>query len=238
MTYTPIERGSSDWDVPLNAALVDQDGRISTNATNIENNTATISSHSTAISANSTSINNINSSIATLDWQPQDHGLKAWTQDPAGCGSTGSILTAGTVYLCKVILRNAATISNLYIGITTAGSTLTAGQNAVGLYDTSGNKLVEGADQTTAFGTSGLKTIAVTPTALAAGAYYVAILSNGTTPPALMRGNGASASTLNVGFAASAGRFLDYSTGLTALPATITMASATTNASARWAAVN
>jgi len=29
MAYTPIPKGTSDWDVPVNAAFVDQDDRIS-----------------------------------------------------------------------------------------------------------------------------------------------------------------------------------------------------------------
>lgn len=41
MTYTPIVRDSLDWDVPVNAAFTDQDGRITTNATNIASVTTT-----------------------------------------------------------------------------------------------------------------------------------------------------------------------------------------------------
>lgn len=238
MTYTPIERGSSDWDVPLNAALVDQDGRISTNAANIAQNTTDISTHSSTISSNTASISNINSSIATLDWQPQDHGLKAWTQDPAGCGSVGSASTAGVIYLSKVLLRNAGTVSNLYYTVTNAGSGLTAGQNLVGLYDSTGTKLVEAADQTTPMSSTGTKTAAITPQALAAGSYYIALLTNGTTPPQFMRGGGASGSALNVGLTVATGRFLDFGTGQTTLPASITLSSAAFNAAARWGAMN
>lgn len=238
MTYTPIERGSSDWDVPLNAALVDQDGRISTNAANIAQNTTDISTHSSTISSNTASINNINSSIATLDWQPQDHALKAWTQDPAGCGSVGSASTAGVIYLSKVLLRNAGTVSNLYYTVTNAGSGLTAGQNLVGLYDSTGTKLVEAADQTTPMSSTGTKTAAITPQALAAGSYYIALLTNGTTPPQFMRGGGASGSALNVGLTVATGRFLDFGTGQTTLPASITLSSAAFNAAARWGAMN
>lgn len=245
MTYTPINRGATDWDVPLNAALVDQDSRISTNSANIVQNStditsqgAAISSNTASINANTSSINAINSNIATLDWQPQDHAMKAWTQDPAGCGSVGSASTAGVIYLSKVILRNAGTVSNLYYTITSAGSGLTAGQNLVGLYDSTGVKLVEAADQTTAMSSIGTKTAAITPQALAAGSYYIAFLTNGTTPPQLMRGGGASGSALNVGLTVATGRFLDFGTGQTALPASITLSSAAFNAAARWGAMN
>lgn len=42
MAYTPIAEGTTDWDVPLNAALVDIDSRVTTNTTNIATNTADI----------------------------------------------------------------------------------------------------------------------------------------------------------------------------------------------------
>ncbi len=35
MTYTPIPAGTQNWDVPVNAAFVDQDARITTNASDI-----------------------------------------------------------------------------------------------------------------------------------------------------------------------------------------------------------
>lgn len=259
MTYTPIPAGTTDWDVPLNAALSEQDTRITQNAAdittntnniltlqsdldtaeaNIATNTANIATNTSNIASNTASISTINTSIATLDWQPQDHGLKAWSQDPAGCGSTGSINTSGVIYLTRVILRNAASISNLYLTITTGGTTLTAGQNLVGLYTSAGSKLVEGADQSGAFTTAGTKTIPITTQNLSAGAYYIAFLTNGTTPPTFMRGNGASASAINIGLASGSGRFLDFGAGQTSLPSSITISSAATNASARWVAMN
>lgn len=238
MTYTPIERGSGDWDVPVNAAFTSQDARITTNENSIGTINGTLTTHTNQISTANTNISNLQTATATLDWQPQDHALKAWTQDPAGCGSVGSASTAGVIYLSKVLLRNAGTVSNLYYTVTNAGSGLTAGQNLVGLYDSTGTKLVEAADQTTAMSTTGTKTAAITPQALAAGSYYIALLTNGTTPPQFMRGGGASGSALNVGLTVATGRFLDFGTGQTTLPASITLSSAAFNAAARWGAMN
>lgn len=238
MTYTPITKGTSDWDVPVNTAFSDQDSRISQNAANISQNTTDISTHTSQIGTANTNISNLQTATATLDWQPQDHALKAWTQDPAGCGSVGSASTAGVIYLSKVLLRNAGTVSNLYYTVTNAGSGLTAGQNLVGLYDSTGTKLVEAADQTTPMSSTGTKTAAITPQALAAGSYYIALLTNGTTPPQFMRGGGASGSALNVGLTVATGRFLDFGTGQTTLPASITLSSAAFNAAARWGAMN
>ena len=238
MTFTPIPQGTSNWDVPVNAALVDQDGRIDTNAAAIAVTNNSLTTTNGNVASNTSNISALQALTNTLDWQPVDHGIKAWTQDPAGCGSTGSINTSGVIYLSKVILRAPASISNLYVTVTAGGSTLTAGQNLVGLYNSSGTKLVEGADQTTPFATAGTKTIAITTQNLAAGSYYIAIMSNGTTPATFMRGNGASGSAINIGLANSVGRFLDFGAGQTSLPSSITLSSASQNASARWAAMN
>jgi hypothetical protein len=238
VTYTPIERGSSDWDVPLNAALVDQDGRITSNAGSIGTQGTQITNLESLTTTQGSNITALQTATATLDWQPQDMNMKAWTQDPAGCGSTGSASTSGVMYLSRVILRSAATISNLYYTVATAGVTLTAGQNWCGLYNSTGTKLAEGPDQTTPMTSLGTKTVAITPQNLAAGSYYIALLTNGTTPPQFMRGNGASGSALNVGLTVSTGRFLDYGTGQTTLPATATLSSAAFNAAARWGAMN
>ncbi len=238
MTYTPIERGSGDWDVPVNAAFTSQDARITTNENSISTINGTLTTHTNQLTTAEADIDALQASVATLDFQPQDMNMKAWTQDPAGCGSVGSASTSGVIYLSKVILRNAATISNLYYTVTSAGVTLTAGQNWCGLYDSTGTKLAEGPDQSTAMTSPGTKTVAITPQALAAGSYYIALLTNGTTPPQFMRGNGASGSALNVGLTAATGRFLDFGTGQTTLPASITMSSAAFNAAARWGAMN
>ena len=238
MTYTPITRGSSDWDVPLNAALTDQDTRITNNTTSLGTQGTQITNLDTLTTTHEGEINALQSATSTLDWQPQDMNMKAWTQDPAGCGSVGSASTSGVMYLSRVLLRNAGTVSNLYYTVATAGSGLTAGQNWCGLYDSTGTKLAEGPDQSTVMTSLGTKTVAITPQALAAGSYYIALLTNGTTPPQFMRGNGASGSALNVGLTAATGRFLDFGTGQTTLPASVTLSSAAFNAAARWGAMN
>jgi hypothetical protein len=240
VTYTPIAKGTSDWDVPVNAAFTDQDGRITTNSTSIDTINGTLTTHSGQISTAQTDIDNLQALTDTLDWQPVDHSLKGWTQDPAGCGSTGTQNTSGTIYLQKIILRQPATVSVIYMTVTTAGSGLTASQNLAGIYSSTGTKLVETVDQTTAFASIGTKGMNLTaPTALAAGSYFVALMSNGTTPPFFMRGNGASASALNINQlpSNSLGRFLDFGVGQTSLPSSITLTSAATNGSARWAAL-
>lgn len=180
------------------------------------------------------------STVNDPEFKATDHGLITWTSDPAACRSTDDSTTAGVVYLCKVKIVNRSTIvTNVLAGVTTAGATLTSGQCLAGLYDSTGTRLAITADQSTAWTTTGLKTMALTaPQTLAVGNYYVALLANGTTPPRFMTGAGGSASTLNAGLATSAARFLTSGTGQTALPASITLGSASTNSGARWAALS
>lgn len=227
MTYTPISRGTQDWDTPVNAAFTDQDTRITTNATNIATNTTNITSLTSRVTT-------IEDNLDTLDWQARDHGLKGWSQDPA-TATSGQASVSGTIYFIKIPVREATTITNVIVTITTVGATLTAGQNLVGLYNASGTKLAESADQSTSWTSGGIgaKVIPLlTPQSVAAGFYYAAIMSNGTTPAQFMRGNSQSSSVVNLG---STFRYVN-TTGNTSLPASFTPSSANTDNNARWAA--
>ncbi|RPK69174.1 hypothetical protein EES44_07740 [Streptomyces sp. ADI96-15] len=169
---------------------------------------------------------------------PVDHGLLAWTQDPATAGS-GFALNAGGVYLSKVKLTSRARVSNILYGVTTAGTGLVAGQNAVGLYSASGALLATAEDQTTQLGSVGVKTAPLTaPVTLGAGSYYVAFLANGTGNPSVLGGGGVS-SALNAGLSTGAARFLGpIGTGQTALPSTVAVGGGPTNIASRWAALS
>lgn len=342
MTYTPIAKGSSNWDVPVNAAFTDQDNRITQNTTDIATNTSDITGKMSksgdtgtgaytfsnpsgaAITAQSNGSTNLMewkdsggtvrsrvglngnivadsiafavggiqfggtsnnfgggagamlgvnnagtvptsnptngaviyseggflkvrmadgkivnlANLATPDFQAQDHGLIGWTQDPAGVNADGAVSTTGVVYLSKILVRQASTISNLICTVQTAGSGLTAGQNWIGLYGPTGTKLAE-AGMDSDFTSIGTKTKAITPQVVAAGHVYLALLTNGTTPPRFLYGNGTSASALNVNLLPSGGapRFVDSGAGQTTLPASITLTGTATNASARWGAI-
>lgn len=167
-------------------------------------------------------------------WQPSDMGLISWTHDPmAAAGSAAS--ASGTIYFMKVAVRRRTAITNVLVTVTGAGSGLTAGQNLVGLYNAAGTKLAESADQSTAFTTTGPKTIPLaTPQMVAPGHYYVAVMSNGTTPASLMYTTAQNAAALNLGGSL---RFLNI-TGQTSLPASFTPGSAGTGTNARWAAIS
>lgn len=205
MTFTPIPEGTTQWDVPLNAALQDLQDQIS------------------------------------ATFRPTDHNLLAWTYDPAFTQGGNSVI-AGTVYLGKLLLENASSVTNVIATVTTLGSGLAAGQNFSGLYDSAGTLIAVTADQTTAWssGGTGAKTMALSgaPYSLGAGAYYVSLLANGTTPPGFLRAQSVSQSTLNIGLTAATGRYLSSGTGLTSLPASITLGSATPDFHAWWFALS
>jgi hypothetical protein len=173
--------------------------------------------------------------------QPSDQNLLSWSFDPALAVNGGVAFSTGIIHLIKVSLRFAATISNVVYNVTGAGSTLTSGQNFVGLYTTSGTRVALSADQTTTWGSSGVKTTAFTaPYSAAAGSYYIAFLTNGTTGPALARATGTAnaGAMFNAGLTAASYRFATNSSALTALPATITLSSNGQETNAVWACLS
>lgn len=164
------------------------------------------------------------------------NGLLAWSFDPAAAVNN-SVLTAGVLYLTKVVLAAPATITNLLAFVVTQGNSLTSGQNFAALFDSSGTQRGITADQTTAWGSNGAKTMALTsPYAAAAGSYWVALLANGSTAPAFARSAGTAVG--NIGLAAASYRFGTSGTGQTAVPASVTMGSMGSSAVALWVGVS
>lgn len=208
MPLIPIPIGTSPWGAALNAQIQDLDGR-------------TIALE------------------AANGARPADQNLKAWAYDPA-TSLTAQVLTTGLLEMVKLPIRTATTITNIIAAVSTAGSGLTASQNWAGLYNASGTLLSQTADQTTAWASTGVKTMTLAaPQAVAAGNYFVAFVSNGTTPPQMPRGSSLNigADILNVGLTASTARYATAGT-VTALPASVTMASRTLAARAWWVAVS
>lgn len=200
MTFTPIGAGTLNWDVPLNAALTDIQSQITT-LTNV---------------------------TATGDWSPMDQGLIAWTLDPAvASGSTGP--TGGVLNLCKISVAQQALVTNVNLGVTAAISGGVSGQNFVGIYDMTGTLLMQSADLTVALGTGNnpLTVPMTSPSNLAAGFYWLAMLFNATTTPTISRGSAGASATINVGTTAVARRFATFGSGLTSLPGTFSPASIT-----------
>lgn len=226
MTYTPIPRGTLDWDVPVNAAFTDQDARIDVNSSAIAANSSNI----TAVSGR---VTNLETATSSLDWQPHEVGLVAWNYDPiAALNTTGN--TSGTIYFMRMPIRKSTTVNTLYVTVNAVGSGLTAGQNGLALYDNSGLLLAQSADQSSNWATViGLKNVAIPPTPVTPGFYYVAFMSNGTTPAQLIRAAGTSGVTMSLN---NSFRYIN-TTGNTSFPASFSPAAANTETNPRWAAI-
>ncbi|MFF8589957.1 hypothetical protein ACF061_00715 [Streptomyces sp. NPDC015220] len=174
-------------------------------------------------------------------WTPSDHGLIAWSLDPAACTTTGTTLSAGFIYLLGVVLRQATTISKVNAVIGTAGATLTAGQCLAGLYDSAGTRRGITADMSTTWNSVGNKAMSLTGSYSApAGRYYIAMLFNGTTSPTFAAGStfGSTFTPGNANLAAGSYRFCRSASGQTSLPASITLSGYTPDANNVWAAVS
>lgn len=166
----------------------------------------------------------LHSSVGALGAiQPVNHGLAAWSFDPA-LALNSSLLVNGTLYLSKLFISEAVTVTKLYWWVTTAGATPTAGQCQVGLYSSAGTRLAVttvDADITS----TGLKTTTITGQNLVAGAFYwVGLVFNATTAPTLARATGSTglATAVNLGLTSSTYRYATNGTAQTALPASIT----------------
>lgn len=147
---------------------------------------------------------------------PADHGLIAWSRDPASAGAS-TIPTAGLLQLVEVKVPQACTITKLAVYIASAGVTLTNGFLA--LYDSSLNLLGVTATRATAWQSVGADIVAlVTPAAVAAGTYYVGFWWTGTTGPGFARQQAGSANLVN--FNVPAGGLIRYGTSTSGLTTT------------------
>jgi hypothetical protein len=221
-------------------ANIQDNGSLSPSIVNAWPNSGSNSYSSVALTnVNAYSLNGVQ--VPGNVFQASDHNLIAWSYDPALPTNSLALSTGGVVHLVKVILRYAATINNVLYQVNTAGATLTSGQNFVGIYDSGGTRRAVSADQTTAWGSTGLMTTVMTASySAAAGVYYIAFVANGTTGPALARLNGlaGAGATINAGLTAATYRFATNGSGNTSLPASLTLSSNATESVPYWAALS
>jgi hypothetical protein len=201
-------------------------GTIETNTTNILDNGAVSPAYiSVWPNSGNTVLGNITPSQIP---RPPDQNLIAWTYDPPAA-TASSAPTSGTVQLLRVILPQAQTVTNVLVEVAVAGATLTSAENFAGLYSAAGVLLSATADQSSNWLNTGLQTMPLTTvqTGLAAGIYYIGLVSNGVTTPAFARGGGlAGESTMiNAGLTAATARFATGPATQSTLPGTITMSS-------------
>jgi hypothetical protein len=136
---------------------------------------------------------------------PADRGYKAWSMPVYSVRSAFAVATAGRLNVVRLRRVPAGTITNVVLGVTTAGSSLTAGQCFAALFTAAGVLVGQTADQAAAWVSAGTKIMPLAggPYSVAAGDYYVGFWFNGTTGPAFTIGGQASSADLtNAGLSA------------------------------------
>lgn len=234
-TYVNLANG---WIQGASTAITDAGGNTYFQvAPNVGTATGTTSSPTITAPTNTTGLGGIATAGHALGVrQPADHGLAAWTVDPATCANS-STLTLGTLYLQAVYIAQPVTVSNIWWGLGTAVTTPTAGQNFVGIWNSSGT-LLQSAGVDAAAALTGINQTAITATALAPGMYWLGILTNGATAGAMYRSGALSGTLANAGVTVAKNKpFVTNGTGLTAV-ATIVPASNTGSAIANFMAVS
>jgi hypothetical protein len=178
-------------------------------------------------------------------------GIQAWDY-PSWfvSNNTTALGTAGVLYGVRIPLPGSiVTITNVNYVVGTAGATLTASENFIGVYDTNGNQIGITADQTTNFGTQGAHLgvpLVGGPFQTAAPFVFLFALFNGTTGPALTRASsgGTGSGMPAAGVLNATGSNLPFctnSSGLTSMPATVTYSSnsgSTSSPSYFWAGLS
>lgn len=143
------------------------------------------------------------------DFQPTDYGFISWTFDLSEAPASATIVLGGYLFVTKIPIPVATTITNLHLAIATGGSGLTSGQCLAGLYQ-NGNLLASTGNQSTAWTTSGIKTMALSsPQSVSAGYVYIGWHCNGTTSPVFHYTQG----PINMGLVTSASNALGYRGG-------------------------
>jgi Pectate lyase superfamily protein len=175
------------------------------------------------------------------EWEAEELAWKGWNYDPLfATTSTGQ--ASGVILGARFKVRRTIPISNLIVFVNTAGGTLTTAQNFAALYTISGGTATQAritADQTTAWGTTGIKTMAITTLVCPAGSdIIIAAVSNGTTSAKFAKAPGiANAQFGNGALGASGARFFTNGTGTT-LPGTLTLSSNATSTDTMFVAVS
>lgn len=169
-----------------------------------------------------------------------DYGCFGWTVDPADVLTSAQTLTSGVLFGALLVIPNTVTANRLSLSYHTVQGTQT-NFNGVGLYSlnsalTTATKIAASATQTWTTGGNVDKVVDapfVTPTQLIPGYYIAAVLGSTSGTAMTVHGAlGAVAAVMN--FTKNSGvsqyRTFTSGSGLTALPATITMSGVTAGA--------
>lgn len=164
---------------------------------------------------------------------PSDNNLLWWSFPPINAGGANVPSAAnvpGKLTLQRVLLRSPATISKIWLGISSndAGATFT--NCYLGLYDATGTLRAQTADISPTLHTSAANAYAFTGSAtLSAGEYFIALLlGNGSTWTTFNLKSSLGGVSSNAGLAAPHLHLANMLSGLSALPASVDLSAMTT----------
>lgn len=165
------------------------------------------------------------------------YGFKATNLPLSACLSNGSAVAAGVVHLDRVEIPDAISVRYISFLLYVIGATVANGY--VGIYNSAGTLIASSSDiGSTLHGTTGMKTIDLGASySLSAGFVWVAyVVGSAGTMPQLARTAG-----FNINGGSMTGdtrRCADYSSGLTALPTPLTLASLADSTRNTWWALS
>lgn len=166
-------------------------------------------------------------------WSAASYGYLSWMYDHAVVNNQ-TIITAGTLYVNRLIIPRAVTVSNIHVRIGTAGSTLT--NSYVALYDDN-TLLTQSSNQSSNWTSTGEKTISITPQNIPAGTRLNVVfwVGSATTAPGFARSGSQGGANGNL-----TGSNLRWSTADTGITTTApgTLGSRTTSNNTFWVAIS
>lgn len=167
--------------------------------------------------------------------RPSDQNLLVWTYDPNMAGhvtAQSNAGVAGRVTLVRIILREAITWSNIWIGLAGIDAAAVLSNCYLGVYSTAGALLGTTADISASLmtGANAKALPLVTPFSAPAGTYFIAMLLNGTwaTNSLTFKASGAGIS-VNAGLSAPNLRYSNLLTTQTSLPSSLTLSTQATS---------
>jgi hypothetical protein len=176
------------------------------------------------------------SAPSAVDFVPADQGYVGWAYDPTGAANNTQP-TSGVPVLIKVRCTTTTSATAICLNVNTAGSGFTASASYVALYDMSGVLLGQSNDLATTLNSTGAKSIPLTGGVAVIGGnfYYVCVIINASTMPALNRG--ANIGAINQNLSPGTYRFAALGSGVSTPPATLTLASSTALSISYWVAI-
>ncbi|MFJ3923016.1 hypothetical protein [Streptomyces sp. NPDC090022] len=166
---------------------------------------------------------------------PAEQGLLAWTYDPNMAGhvtAQSNAGVAGRITLVRILIRRTILWSNVWIGLSGVDAGASLSNCYLGVYDTTGTLRGTTADISASLmtGATAKALPLATPFTATPGAYFIAMLLNGTwtTNSLHFKASGAGVS-VNAGLSAPNLRYSNLLTSQTSLPSSLTLANQATS---------